>query len=245
MDLLKTIRKNTFTTIISTIIIGIVIFLLAQLSAKFANAAFADNLTFWNKNVIFKSFMLIYSLTTILILNRGKLTGFGLSKPAKFNIFKLTGLTALITIFIMIFGTVVFIKILSNMFPQPGEIGFPQHNSIIEMILVVWLWSSFVEEVFVRSLLQTILSSLKNIKLFKLSLSVIISGLLFGSMHLSLLATGRNLWFVMHIVLFTSSIGILAAWYREKTDSIVPAFLVHLIANIFGSLPLLIIHFVK
>jgi membrane protease YdiL (CAAX protease family) len=68
---------------------------------------------------------------------------------------------------------------------------------------------------------------------------------MFGSMHLSLLVAGRNIWFVMHIVLFTTSIGILAAWYREKTNSIIPAFLVHLISNILGSLPLLIMHFIK
>lgn len=245
MDLMQTIRKNIFTTIVCTIVIAAGVFSLSTISASLLLHLFPDSITVWWKNVFFKLFMLIYSLVVILILNKGKLRGFGLNKSARFSPWVLVGLTALITILSMIFGTVVFIKILAGLFPQPGVMGMPKFTSIVEMVLTVWIFSSLAEEIFIRGLLQSIMSNLKGIRALKLSLSVWLSGLLFGMMHFSLLSKGINIWFVLHIVFFTSSIGVIAAWYRERYDSVVPAFFVHFFANVVGSLPMIIMLLIR
>ncbi len=70
---------------------------------------------------------------------------------------------------------------------------------------------------------------------------VIISGLFFGAMHLSLLFVGMGHWFVSFIVFNTTVIGLIAAYYREKSDSIIPPIIIHFTANVVGSIPIIII----
>ena len=118
--------------------------------------------------------------------------------------------------------------------------GFPEPDSYLEFILAVWIWSSLAEEIFCRGLLQSLLSNLKHIKFLRLSIPVIISGLFFGAMHLTLLNGNMGFWFVMLIVFNASVIGFVAAYYREKTGSLLIAFLIHFTANVVGYLPVFI-----
>ena len=53
-------------------------------------------------------------------------------------------------------------------------------------------------------------------------------------MHLVLLLSGVDLVTIVMILLFTFSIGLMAGHYRSKTMSLIPAIVVHILANVGG-----------
>ena len=242
-QIINKIHSSKLLTLVSTIILFLFILITSRFLAKPARLAIENyfELSFYAENVFFKLIMLILSIGVILFINNGSLKGYGFNKPKRINYIKLVLLTMGFTYGAMIIGNIVFIKILGGLFPiESGAKSFPIPNSIIEMILTVWIWSSICEEIFVRGLLQGFMKNLRDRKVWILSYSVIISGLLFGLMHLGLLIAGMNPWFVGFIVFFTTNIGLLTAYYREKSDSLFPPILIHFLANLFGSLPLVI-----
>jgi membrane protease YdiL (CAAX protease family) len=188
--------------------------------------------------------MLVFSILGILIVNGGKLKGFGFIMPTKFQYVKLALSAIGITIASFVVGMVVFIIILSNLFPIDSiggsTVGFPKEDSIVEMILTVWIWSSLCEEVFTRGFLYGTIQHLDSKKFLRLSIPVWISGIFFGLMHTQLIHNGMSFWFVAFIVFNTTIIGLVAAYYREKSGSLFPAFLVHFLANVVGSFPIFI-----
>lgn len=240
--IIKRIQNNVILTILTTLFLGITIFFISKLLADIT-IPFLKNyfeLSFYTKNTIFKFYMLILSIITILVINKGSLKNYGFSTAKDTNYLKMTLITIAITIGAFIIGNILFIVILSHLFPTENTNVFPKVDSLIEQILTVWIWSSICEEVLVRGLLQGFMNHLKTKKILGLSLSVIISGLLFGSMHLSLISAGMGIWFVSFILFNTTIIGLLAAYYREKSESLIPPILIHIIANVVGSTPLII-----
>jgi membrane protease YdiL (CAAX protease family) len=118
--------------------------------------------------------------------------------------------------------------------PVVKSLTFPQ------IVLFVWVFSSIIEEVFTRGFLQGHLSVLsgKYIRLpfFRVELPVLISALFFACMHFSLLLAGVDAVTMTVTFFFTLSIGLLAGYLRAKTDSLIPAVTVHMLANIGGML---------
>jgi membrane protease YdiL (CAAX protease family) len=110
--------------------------------------------------------------------------------------------------------------------------------TFLKVIVSIWLFASIYEELVVRGFIQSSLAYLlpNNSKIFGLSLPVIISGLFFGLSHIALLSMGANPLFVILVVLFAIIIGLLAAYYREKSGSLIPAIIIHIAANIGGTL---------
>ena len=242
MIIIDRVQNNVKLTIIASLLLGITVLMLSHLLQK-STLLFIENyieLNFYTKNVIFKLYILILSISSILLINRGSLKEYGFRFPEKTNYLKLSLLSVGGTIGSMIIGGVIFLGILNHIFPSENITGFPEASSFLERIIAIWIVSSICEEVLVRGLVQGFMNHLKEKKIMRLSLPVIISGLFFGAMHLSLLISGMGHWFVCCIVFFTTSIGILAAYYREKTKSLIAPILVHIIANIVGSLPLII-----
>jgi len=74
-----------------------------------------------------------------------------------------------------------------------------------------------------------------SIRSVRLSLPVIISALFFGLSHLALLTMGTDVRFVILVVAFAMVVGFLTAYYREKTGSLIPAILIHIVANMGGT----------
>jgi membrane protease YdiL (CAAX protease family) len=241
--IIKRIQNNTTLTILTTLLIGITIFLtsffLNDITLPYIKKYFELNL--YSENTVFKFYILILSIFTILILNNGSLKNYGFNTTKNINYFKMSLISVGIIIGSIIVGAIIFMAILNNIFPSENTKLFSKPNSLIELILTIWIWSSICEEVLVRGLMQSFMNHLKSIKVFRLSLPVIISGLFFGAMHLSLLNSKMNIWFVCLTVFNTSIIGILAAFYREKSDSLIPPVLIHIIANVIGSIPLIIL----
>jgi len=236
------IKNSVWLSILFAIAVAVVVFLAANLTGRYLKPLIQPFIgdSFYSFNIIFKIILFVYALAAYLLINKGSLRNFGFKKAESYSLWKLVYRTTGLTFASLITGAVIFIGILGHLFPVEKSVGFDQPSSILQLIMVIWIGSSFAEEVFVRGLLQGLLNHLQHIMVGKISIAVLISGVFFGMMHLSLLFAGKSIWFVCHIVLFTTALGLLAAWYREKYNSIWPAFFIHVLANILGGLPIII-----
>jgi len=230
--LINRVQNNTILTIIFALLIGLSVNFLNKYLLKITSSFFElDKNT---EGIIYKIYMIISAIIVILIINNGSLKNFGFRKPNKTNYLKMIGITIGITLASMMIGGMLFMGILNTLFPPENTTQFPEPKSIIDMIIRVWIFSSIAEEVFVRGLFQGILDPLKTKKFLRLSLPVILSGLFFGLIHLSLLNSGYGHWFVSTIVFSATVMGLLAAYYREKSESLIPPIIVHFTANVVG-----------
>ncbi len=173
---------------------------------------------------------LILSFAIMLVLGRGRLAGFGIQAiqgafPGK-AIAGALGLGIAATLIQLLLPE-------SDFNPVAGF-------SPLQIILLVWIWASLAEEVLVRGLLQSYLHPLQgrgiNLGGVKLSLPVIFSGCFFSAMHLLLLTTGVGITTVLLILVFALVLGLLAGHYRQQTQSLLPAVLIHLCGNVGESI---------
>lgn len=111
-------------------------------------------------------------------------------------------------------------------------------NGFLSMVFHVWIIASFCEEVFFRGFVYNYFSHLKEKgfrigkKLF-ISVPVTISAILFGLTHLILLKSMAP-QMVYGIVCSTMLLGFVAGVIREKSGSLFPAYVAHLMANVVG-----------
>ena len=116
----------------------------------------------------------------------------------------------------------------------------PLGMSPLRAVLFIWILSSFCEELFARGFLQGHLAmeAQRGTHLFGrwfLGVPVWVSAILFGLGHLVL-------WPVLGaasipICVSAAVLGLIAGYYRQETGSLLPAFLVHLLFNVGGSVP--------
>ena len=228
--IIEKIRSNVFLSVIIAIILGLIVLYVSRFIDGIIKGNILDNidLNFYTGNLSFKLLILILSIGVILLVNNGSLKGYGFNKPYNLKIGKTLLISIGIFIASFIVGNLIFNIILRNII-STGDMpkGFSTPNSIIEMILVVWIWSSICEEVLTRGLVQSFMNNHTKIKFIKLSIPVWISGLFFGAMHLMLLKTDMDLFYVSFIVFNTTVVGVLAAYYREKTKSVYTAIFLH------------------
>ena len=116
--------------------------------------------------------------------------------------------------------------------------------SALQIFLFVFISSSICEEVLFRGFAQNFFEPLKanGIRISKkifISLPVILSGVLFGLAHLVLLTGDTSGPIVFRTVLFATTLGLIAGYFQEKHQSILPAIVIHMT----GNLPILIMSF--
>jgi len=174
--------------------------------------------------------MLFLSLLIILILSKGRISSYG---------FKLTRDIRLKQITLWSFGIAVVGTLLQAFIPGKG-LTFLEGFSFPRVVIFIWIYASICEEVLTRGLIQGYLKPLVKygFTIFKprISLPVLVGALFFGSMHLALLTMGVGSFMVFTIVLLAFILGIIAGYYREKTGSIIPAIITHMVFNISGTL---------
>jgi len=183
---------------------------------------------------------LILSFLLILIFARGD-----------WSVYGLRGVRAgqLVRPVIMAIGVSLFFFVLSAVVMMisgpPDEMGGPaMSKGLVNFVLTVVLLASICEEIFSRGLIQGFLAPLKNmgVKLGKvhISLPVTICGLLFGLGHLCLWGN-MDSRIVILIIISAMVLGFIAGYFREKTDSLVPAIVVHMTFNVVsGVIPRLL-----
>lgn len=179
--------------------------------------------------------MFVFSFILILILSKGKISEYGFKIGDNLRL-KQTIIVGLIAGFI-ITSTTLYLPI--N--PPPGTEDF----SFIQVVILIWIFASICEEVLTRGLIQGYLSPLKQFGFslfgFRISIPVLVAALFFGAMHIALLTVGLDSFSVWAIVVSAFIMGIIAGHYREKTQSLIPAIIIHMLFNITGT----IIGFIK
>ena len=186
---------------------------------------------------IYKTLMALISVILMLIIPGKNLSDFGFKLPGRINYLKLVLITIFSTLAGLVVFSIIFMGILSGIYGVEAKGGFDMSGSIWISIIGIWFWSSVAEEIYHRGLLQTLLSVLKKYKFLGLSLAVWFSALFFGAMHLTLFKISNSPFWVLMIVCNTFVLGLIASYYREKSGSIIPAILAHIMANIAGYLP--------
>ncbi|MGB8657421.1 MAG: CPBP family intramembrane glutamic endopeptidase [Candidatus Zixiibacteriota bacterium] len=183
----------------------------------------------WLPPAITHSVMWMLSILIIGILSKGELAEYGFARGK----FQLTGRIFLWIIPTAILSVIGFIASRSGA-QLKGGLGLNQVQSII----FVWIYATISEEIFTRGLLQSFLSPLARYGFnlsgtLRISLPVAFSGLYFGMMHI--VAVSRM---GPPVILWATLLGVVAGYYREKTESLIPALIIHALFNIGGSLPL-------
>jgi membrane protease YdiL (CAAX protease family) len=186
-----------------------------------------------SSGITMQAAMLAGSLVFILALSRGRPARYGFRMPTGAQV-----KTALVigSIGAAITHTVVAIvwKLLPPSAGHPGVAG----ASFLQLVITVWVIASTCEEVLYRGLIQSFLEPLGvhgvEVSGVRLSLPVIAAALLFGLMHMMLLVAGADGYLVGGIVGTAVVLGLLAGYYREKSGSLIPAILIHMLFNAFG-----------
>jgi len=188
-----------------------------------------ESSSIWQRGAFTHSVMWILSLAVMGLLSKENLATYGFTKGD----FRLTGGIFLWIIPTAILSTLGFIASRSGV-ELKGGFGF----SPFQTIIFVWIYATASEEIFTRGLLQSYLIPLTKFgidlsKGLRLSLPVIFSGLYFGMMHIvAVKKMGPP------VLVFSTALGLVAGYYREKTGSLIPALIIHALFNIGGSLPM-------
>jgi len=172
--------------------------------------------------------ILIISILLIYIFSKKRIIEFYFKKVKLQQLILPIGLTVILLIIRQL------IHIVSGNEEHPAVVSM----SIVQQLIFIVVLASLGEELLFRGFLQNMLNPVKSygINLYKLRLSlpVIISGILFGTMHFALIGTGASLRFVIQIVIFGIFLGILAGYFQEKRNNFIYAFIVHITANLSG-----------
>ena len=118
-------------------------------------------------------------------------------------------------------------------------------KALLQVFVVLVLLPSVSEELFIRGLIQSYLYPLIvfKIRIFKvlISVPVILSALFFVLLHLWTLYYMDNFYFFLGFFTNILIVGILAAYYREKTGSLILPIAIHFLANFINILLPLVI----
>lgn len=225
--------------LVSGIVISIVIYLLALFvgrALKFENAFIVSS---------FSTHTIMGLLSVMAIVLMKKHLKYTLALPE----FKLTFkpvMVALITAFSVNFVITVIIKAAGG----PIEV-HPMVAKLnpVQVFLFIFIYASVAEELLFRGFLLNMLAPLKEkgftLLKTRISLPVIISALMFGLAHLSLMSFGMSVFFLIRIVVFTTSLGLIAGYYQEKYNNNFYAIIVHMSGNFLMLVSVLLVNIGK
>ncbi|MEN8187768.1 MAG: type II CAAX endopeptidase family protein [Bacteroidota bacterium] len=172
--------------------------------------------------------ILIISTLLIFLFTKKRIIEFNVGKVKLQQLFLPIGLTVLLMIIR------VFIPTLLGDEKHP----FADSMSLVQQLVFIVILASLGEELLFRGFLQNMLNPIKSygINLYKsrLSLPVIISGILFGLMHFGMIAAGASFNLVIQIVISGMFLGMIAGFFQEKHNNFSFAFIVHMTANLSG-----------
>ena len=181
--------------------------------------------------------MFVLSIAAMWLLSKGRLDLYGIT----------TG-TYQFSPHIVMWVLPTGVLSLASTIASPGgqRTGFPIELTKYQIIVFVWVYASICEELLTRGLLQMLLGGNSRDGAGaprKLSMPVIVSALFFGAMHLVLVKSMGLA--AVPVILLTVFLGLVAARYRERTGSLLPAIIVHALFNIGGTLPLWVIQWLR
>ncbi len=227
---------RVFTTIIIALALLIVVDLpargiLASLSSVLASAAW------WIKPLIRQSVEVLTALILMIVINRGvDFNKYGFRLSGSLNIWKSVLYSPILFIVSLVIGGVFAVVITAIAGPTPtynfGDM------TLLQTIIKVWILASIGEEIIFRGLILTYLSSriYTSFSLFRLRIThaTLISAIFFSLVHFMLLTKGAGGAQMAFIAVMTFILGLGAGYFREKTGSLVPAIIMHVLFNVCG-----------
>ena len=211
---------------------GIIITVIVFAIATFGGRELHLNIDFIPNSFVTHSLMLILSIVVIYGLR--KYVNYKISLPQFKKILK-PALFGLLATTIVNISMSIITKILG------GEIEahpLMMKMSPLQVFIFVFIYASIAEEILFSGFLMNILKPLKikgiSILKRKISVPVIISAFAFGLAHLILITTGVSVLFLLKIVIFTTTLGLIAGYYQEKYDNNAFAIIVHMSGNLIG-----------
>ncbi len=185
---------------------------------------------FFPSSLVTHSVLLLLSLALMAWFSKGRLAEFGFT----FGSFRLSWGFFAWLVPVLIMSLMGAMAVRSGQKADVMGLGFTR----LQAVVFIWLYASICEETLTRGLLQTLLEKAcgaDGAPRRWLNLPVVVSGLFFGAMHLVLVPRmGAK---ALPVIAFTIYVGLVAAHYRQKTSSLAPAILFHMLFNIAGSLP--------
>ena len=184
----------------------------------------------WLMGFIPHTSMLLISTLILLIIGKGNLGQYGYKLPVNFKLLQ-------VVILPLALGIISNI-VLSSM---PSHESFtPKEYSFSHIVIFIWLYASICEEIYTRGLIQGYLEPLAGgaitIMKIRLSLPIIIGALHFSLIHLMAFAATLNPLTMVVFLIVAFILGLIAGYQLEKTGSLIPAMIVHMMFNISGSL---------
>jgi membrane protease YdiL (CAAX protease family) len=141
-------------------------------------------------------------------------------------------LVTLVATFTMGVASRLLVTVLGFTYPQTTQVSF---MTPLQVFLFIFVFGSIAEETLFRGYVQRMLAPLKasgmQVLQVRLSLPVIISAVLFGLAHFSLLGRLSDMPHVTGIAANATVMGLVAGYYQEKYDNFSYAALVHMAAN--------------
>jgi membrane protease YdiL (CAAX protease family) len=204
--------------IFATLLLGLLLFAFA--------AAVPELLGFdgarrpWMPQVLTKVVMLIEAIV-LMVVSRRPLSEFGFRRGKE-------GRTRQFIVMAFVLGALTSALILIA--GLQGLRGVMGRFTFLQVVLSIWIWSSIVEEVFVRGWLQSTIARQGASP----HVQVLLSGAFFGAIHLSLLRLGVDMGSVAVIVTATFLLGLICATLRQRTESLGSATLAHIAFNVGG-----------
>jgi membrane protease YdiL (CAAX protease family) len=172
--------------------------------------------------------ILVASLALMLLLSRGRPARFGLRLPARFAVAPLVLLSC---------GIPAAAALLAALLPGEG-LTFTAGYSLPQLVTGVWIYASLAEETLTRGLILGFLAPLgrRGLRAGRLFLSapVLVAAGFFAALHLGLFSLGVDAPTVLQVVILAFALGLVAGHYRERSGSLLPAFLAHTLANATG-----------
>lgn len=214
---------------IERIVYGLVLTAVIFLTANFISFRIHLGIDFIPDSFVTHSIMLLLSIIAIFAMRNS--LNYRISLPGFKNVLNPIIIGIVLTIVINILMTIVTKLVGGKIEAHP----LLSKMNPIQVLIFVFIYASIVEEILFRGFLLNLLKPLKTsgITVFKrkISFSVIISALAFGLAHLILIKTGVGFLFLLRIVLFTASLGLVAGYYQEKYDNNAYAIIVHMSGN--------------
>ena len=222
--------KGVTINVLGAVILGIIVLVVSSTFAIIGIGMIGSTDSMFGIAFLTHSGMLVLSVLIVYFITKGNLSEYGFKTPSEIQWGRIIllgfGLGAIIA----------FIRILL----AEGAVGSFEDNISIEIILGIWIFASIAEEVFTRGLIQGYLNPYTEsgirISSVVLSIPVLVGAFFFGFMHLATLTLGVDLISVVATVISAIFLGLIAGYYCEKTGSLVPAILLHMLFNIAGSL---------
>jgi membrane protease YdiL (CAAX protease family) len=193
--------------------------------------------SFFPPSFVTHSAMLALSVAAVWLFSKGRLDLYGITRGTyKFS-----------PRIVMWFLPTAVLSLASTVASPGGQgTGGPFELTKSQIVVFVWIYASISEELLTRGLLQTLLGGNARVGAGarrKLSMPVIVSALFFGAMHLVLVKSMGPA--AVPVILLVVFLGLVAARYRERTGSLLPAIIVHALFNIGGTLPVWVIQWLR